>query len=139
MMQSRPDYRGGPSRYEAAGPYDPQRDRLKKILDGDTRELIRYAEEKAKYLASGSESERLSTSQIRNVLDELQRMRKYDESRLQLLRPRLAYAAGRHKGRVLDLQSIMDAAIEMTNATNFPQFRNLVEAIVAYHRRYGGK
>ena len=120
-------------------PFNPERDRIKKILDGDARELNRYAEEKAKHLAAGRDTERLSTSQVRSILDELHRMSKFDDARLQMMRPRLAYAAGRHKGKVKDMQAILDIAIEMTDSSNFHNLRNLVEAIVAYHRYHGGK
>ena len=117
----------------------PQAERIRKALDGTGTELIQFAREAGEYLASGSDRERLSVSQIRNVLDDIQRMRTFDENRLQMLRPRLAYAAGRHQGPVKDLQGIVDTAIEMTNAGNFKHFKDLVEAIVGYHRYYGGK
>jgi len=110
------------------------RDRLQRILDGDVEELNNYASEKGRELKDG-----LSTSQIRSVLDEIQRMGKYDKRKLHLLRPKLAYAAGRHKGRVRDLQELVDEAIKLTDESNFENFRNFIEAIVAYHRYYGGK
>ncbi len=114
-------------------------ERIKKALAGGSADLVEFARETGEYLAAGSDRERLSVSQIRNVLDDIQRMRAYDEHRLQMLRPKLAYAAGRHLGKVKDLQRIIDAAIGMTNASNFKNFKNLVEAIVGYHRYYGGK
>jgi CRISPR-associated protein Csm2 len=135
-MQNRP-FRGGRQQRIPSPPFDPQRERIRKALGGDAKELVAYADEMAKHLASGPQA--LSTSQIRNVLDEIQRMGAYDPERLQLLRPRLAYAAGRHKGRVQDLQAIFDAAIEMTDESNFRQFKNLAEAIVGYHRCHGGR
>jgi CRISPR-associated protein Csm2 len=135
----RRDYGPRPGGADAAPQFDPQKDRIIKIMGGDARELNRYAEEKARHLVSGRDNEKLSTSQVRNVLDSLQRMNRYDEGKLQMLRPRLAYAAGRHKGRVRDLQAIMDIAIEMTDAGNFQNLKNLMEAIVAYHRYHGGK
>ncbi|MCX7858027.1 MAG: type III-A CRISPR-associated protein Csm2 [Deltaproteobacteria bacterium] len=113
--------------------------RLKKILSGDARELNDYANELSQRYLSGKESEKLSTSQIRSVLDEIQRMREFDETRLQLLRPKLAYAAGRHGGKVRDFQRLVDTAIRMTNAQNYKFFKCFVEAIVAYHRYHGGK
>jgi CRISPR-associated protein Csm2 len=120
--------------------FDPQIDRLRSLLNGNTGELVKYAEEKAKLLLSGRREEQLSTAQIRNVLDELQRMRKFDRDKLQLLRPKLAYAAGRHGGRVKNLQAILDAAITLTEKQQqFDNLKHLVEAIVAYHRLYGGK
>ncbi len=114
--------------------------KLKKVLNGDAKELNSYADELAKdYVSPKKESDKLSTSQIRNVLDEIQRMREFDESKLHLLRPKLAYAAGRHGGRVREFQRLLDIAIKMTNKGNFKNFKNFVEAIVAYHRYHGGK
>jgi len=115
--------------------------RLKRILSpgGDAEQLNNYANELGEYFAKGRESERLSTSQIRGVLSEIQNLRDFDKNRLQLLRPKLAYAAGRHRGKVADFRNLLDAAIKMTNRENYEQFQNFVEAIVAYHRFHGGK
>lgn len=112
---------------------DPEVDRLKKIFAGDAEELVKYAEDKAREL-----HKRLTTSQIRNILDEVQQMREFDKNRLQLLRPKLAYAAGRHDS-VKPLRQILEECIKLTNRENFKTFRNIVEALVAYHRYYGGK
>ncbi len=114
--------------------------KLKKILLGDAKELNAYADELAKfYLEARKESERLTTSQIRNILDEIQRMRDFDENKLQLLRPKLAYTAGRHGGKVKEFQKLLDVMIKMTNKENFKNFKYFVEAVVAYHRYHGGK
>jgi CRISPR-associated protein Csm2 len=137
-MQDR-QYGGGQQRTGQPVGRAPQADRIKKALEGASTELIEFARETGEYLASGGKRDALSVSQIRNVLDDIQRMRTFDENRLQMLRPRLAYAAGRHQGRVKDLQSIVDTAIGMTNAANFKHFKDLVEAIVGYHRYYGGE
>jgi CRISPR-associated protein Csm2 len=92
------------------------------------------------YFAQGGEKDKLSSSQIRNVLDKLQRMKGFDMNRLQLLRPLLAYAAGRHGGKVRELQQISDSAIQLVqNQDHFVNFKNFFEAIVAYHRYHGGK
>jgi len=111
-------------------------ERIRKILAGDMRELNDYAKELGKNYAQGGEREKLSTSQIRNILDEIQKMpeKDFDENRLQLLRPKLAYVAGRHKGKVLEFQKLLDKTIQFTNKNNFKNFKYFVEAIVAYHR-----
>lgn len=110
------------------------------IHQGDARRMNEVANELGQYFAQGGERERLSSSQIRNVLDKLQRMKTFDQNKLQLLRPLLAYAAGRHLGKVKDLQKISDTAIQMVQAdSHFQNFRNFFEAIVAYHRYHGGK
>lgn len=135
------EFRGNPIQPAAPSQFQVREDRIKKILAGDMKELNSYADELGKYFAQGRMGEVLSTSQIRNVLDEIQRMpqKKFDENRLQLLRPKLAYAAGRHKGKVQEFQKIIDRAIQWTNKDNFVNLRYFVEAIVAYHRYHGGK
>jgi len=113
--------------------------RIKKILAGDAKELNEYADALADWYVKGKDNEKLTTSQIRNVLDEIQKMKDYDEYRLQMLRPKLAYAAGRHKGKVKEFRDLMEVLIKNTNKANFSNFKNFVEAIVAYHKFHGGK
>jgi len=83
----------------------------------------------------------LASSQIRGVLDELQRLQEHDPNALQMLRAKLAYAAGRHGGGVRVLQGILDPALKKaaSNKAYLPGLKNLLEAIVSYHRFYGGK
>jgi len=116
----------------------------KKVLDeiiqnGNAKMLNEFCTKFGEFCAKNA----LSTSQIRNVLDTIQRMQKYDESRLELLRPKLAYVAGRNAKSAPIIkdyfQPLVDKAIQMVNKDNFENFRNFVEAIVAYHRYYGGK
>lgn len=116
------------------------------ILAGNKEKLVRNAEEFGKHLAK----ENLSTSQIRNIFSEVKRMKKYKESKdkLQLLRPKLAYVAGRHGkrkgnklvGPVPDLSKVLDECIKnVRDETAFNNFKDFFEAILAYHRYYGGK
>lgn len=119
--------------------FNPNAQRISKILNGDAEEMNTYAEELARHFSSGKEQEKLSTSQIRTILSEIQKMKKYDKNQLQLLRPKLAYAAGRHRGRVKDFYTLFEAAVKQTNEKNFKMFQNFIEAIVAYHKYQGGK
>lgn len=130
-------------------------DSLQKIIQqGDAEELNKYAEELGRIFVTEKITEErgqrktekaLSTSQIRNILDEIQRIPKKEnfekiKNRLNLLRPKLAYAAGRHRGRVKDFREIVEEAIKLVRAPeHFANFRNFIEAIVAYHRYHGGK
>nr|QNO50785.1 hypothetical protein HMJGLFMP_00027 [Methanosarcinales archaeon ANME-1 ERB6] len=62
--------------------------------------------------------------------------------RLELLKPRLAYAA-RHD-EVKPLKKVLDKAIDgVKNSDNkreaFENFLRFIESIVAYHKFYGGK
>ena len=132
-MQNR-QYGGDRQRRDAFPPFDPEPDKLRRIFEGDAAVLVAYAEAKAKELVSYG----LTTSQIRNILDEVQHMTGFDADRLQLLRPKLAYASGRHDA-VKPLRAIFEESIKLTNEGNFKTFRNLVEALVAYHRCHGGR
>ena len=110
------------------------------IVGGNVTEANEICNELGKYYAEGQEREKMSSSQIRNVLDRLQRMGGYSPDKLQLLRPLLAYAAGRHGGKVKHLQGIIDRAIlKVKDEKSFENLKNFFEAIVAYHRFYGGK
>uniref|UniRef100_A0A832A8V1 CRISPR system Cms protein Csm2 n=1 Tax=Desulfacinum infernum TaxID=35837 RepID=A0A832A8V1_9BACT len=57
-----------------------------------------------------------------------------------LLRPKLAYAAGRHQD-VKELADILDAAVKSAAQTqeNFVKLLRFMESIIAYHRFYGGR
>ncbi|MCX7974340.1 MAG: type III-A CRISPR-associated protein Csm2 [Candidatus Aminicenantes bacterium] len=128
-----------PSRQDTKSTVMIDETRVKKVLNGDMAEMNSYAEELAVHYVRANEKERLTTSQIRNFLDEIQKMKDYDSNKLQLLRPKLAYAAGRHKGRVKDFRDLMEVAIKNTRKENFEYFKYFIEAIVAYHRLHGGK
>lgn len=116
---------------------------LPSILAGDSEKLVENAEKLGKRL--GKE---LSTSQIRRIFSEVKQMEEYDKDRLNLLRPKMAYTAARHGnkargqlvGAIVDLQEVLDECIKMTNSPEeFANFKEFFEAILAYHRYYGGR
>ena len=142
MVESRNPRPGGYQPRQETIASDVQDGDLKSIiLQGDAVKLNEVANRLGGYYASGKEGEKLSASQIRGILDHLQRMYQFRHADLQLLRPKLAYAAGRHGGKVSELQKVADRAIVMvdTDEKRFENFRNFFEAIVAYHRYHGGK
>jgi len=115
-------------------------DVLREIIEkGNAEKLNEIASKLGKIYAQA----KLSTSQIRTVLNEINSMQKFDKNRLQLLRPKLAYVAGRHQKTTPiiknDFQPLLDRAIQMVNEENFQNFKHFIEAIVAYHRFHGGK
>ncbi len=127
-----------------SGTYKPSRVDIEDIIQrGDGEKLNEVANKLGEEYSQGSDSgqnKKLSFSQIRGVLDEIQRMDPGNKMQLQLLRPKLAYAAGRHKGKVRALRDITDDAIGMVKTTaQFENFKHFFEAIVAYHRYHGGK
>jgi CRISPR-associated protein Csm2 len=107
---------------------------LGQILGGNSEILVRVGDSLGEYFKRKG----LSTSQIRNIYAQVRTMRSYDRDALNLLRPRLAYAAGRHN-EVSGLQKILDAAIIRVNdEKKFENFRCFFEAILAYHKYHGG-
>lgn len=120
------------------------KERVKKIIqDGDVKVLNEYAEPLATRYAPQNDREKkqkLTASQIRNILDDVQRMGKHDviQGKLELLRPKLAYVAGRNKDSwaLRELREILDYAIKLVkdDFKKFENFRNFFEAIVGYHK-----
>ncbi len=95
---------------------------------------------------------RMTTSSIRNFLDEVNRIQaeiqgrreEFDSSRVILLKPLLAYSAGREtdRGKQEVLRSFANlfsaAANAVHDAQDFKQFVEFTRAVVAYHRFHGG-
>lgn len=131
------DFKKNQTKYNS-GDFQPNEQKIKEILNGNAEMLNEYAKEIAEDLLSGM---KMTTSQIRKYLDEIQRMPKYDKNRIQLLRPKLAYAVGKSKkgNKIAHFHSIVEASIKHLNESNFKNFKNFVEAIVAYHKYYGGE
>ena len=114
---------------------------IKKIIEGDTKTLVKEAEVLGKHLKQKD----LTTSQIRNVFGSIKKMemRGFKERELLLLKPKLAYAASRPgaKQGTRDLRDILSTAIGYVEDSQerFENFSNFFEAILAYHRAAGGK
>ena len=124
-----------------------------------TEETVQYAEELAKHLSKGNKDERiqaLTTSQLRKFFGAVKQLQMnvelygYQESELVMLKPKLAYAAGRsHKNnssfrtfKIDDFRDVIDKAIDIVNHSTdkklaFDNFIQFFEAIVAYHKVYG--
>ncbi|MCX7880660.1 MAG: type III-A CRISPR-associated protein Csm2 [Ignavibacteria bacterium] len=101
----------------------------------------------------GENYRKIKTNQIRNVFSHINHLKskllkepnKLDELKdeLILLKPKLAYAKGRHP-IVQPFQEFMFKVIDSTvNSSDFQKalknFFVLVEAIVAYHKFFGGR
>ena len=87
-------------------------------------------------------SKRISTSQIRAIFTSVKRLSdNYNISKknLNLLRPKLAY----QKGRFPDLEpltQVLDHLIKnVKDDSTLKGFKEFFEAIIAYHKAYGGK
>ena len=109
------------------------------ILSGDVEKLVEDARKFGEYLGKNG----LTTSQIRNIFSDVKKLNKYDtdKTNLLLLRPKLAYVAGRHgkKTRVIkELQEVIDACItQVKDNQSLKNFKDFFEAIIAYHKYYG--
>lgn len=107
---------------------------LDSILDGDSEKLVNNAEELGRHLG---EVRKMTTSQIRNIYTGVKQMHEFDKYKLDLLRPKMAYAARRNPP-TRDLQEVLDLAIRrIDNEKKFEKFKDFFEAIIAYHYKYG--
>jgi CRISPR-associated protein Csm2 len=118
----------------------------KKLEDATPSEIEQIAREDGKNFTP------IKTNQIRNVFAHINRMRQDFrqegwtpglERNLVMLKPRLAYAAGRQQV-VKPLNERFSQAIDGVLASTdrkkaIQNFFDLVEGIVAYHKFYGGK
>jgi CRISPR-associated protein Csm2 len=115
------------------------------ILEGNIEKLDSYAEELGRHLAKG-----VSTSQIRNIFSDVKRIVSYEKNKTELilLKPKLAYVAGRHGkrrgnalvGPIVDLSEVLSECIKKVHDdASLTNFKRFFEAILAYHRYCGGK
>lgn len=124
-----------------------------------TEDTVWYAEELAKHLSQGRREDRvlpLTTSQLRKFFGSVKQLQMttelkgYNPSEMVMLKPKLAYAAGRsHKNntsfrefRIDDFRNVIDKAVDIVNGSAnkelaFKNFIQFFEAIVAYHKVYG--
>lgn len=115
-----------------------------KSVDKIDEQSILYSEFLGRYLVFLE----LSTSQIRNVYGEIMRlkMKGFKHSEAVLLKPRLAYSTER-KGTdgSRKFREVIEKALNKVIFTDekqeelFQNFANFFEAILAYHRSFGGK
>jgi len=126
------------------------------MVRGNVETLVTVADRVGKLL----KEQRLTTNQIRNVYGTVRQIQMRWPSNPEksyrdavLLRPKMAYFAEREKrskgGGGSDgmetLQSVLEPALKYLTADNqpsrerFDRFTEFFEAIVAYHKKYGGR
>jgi len=119
---------------------------LERMSELSAEKLVSFADNLGEFLAKRA---RLKTSQIRKFLDAVNsiksrgRAKKEETSFFQretlLLKPKLAYAAGR-QNEVKPLMEVLDPCMDkVKNEQDFLCFSRFVEAIIAYHRFHGGR
>lgn len=113
--------------------------------------LVKWADE----LGQSLKNQGLSTAQIRALFGEvrqieaewsIEQQRDRARRRLVLLKPKMAYRARRERGRAVEaLVNVLDPALDLVvkappekQDAHFKHFVEFFEAILAYHKAYGG-
>ena len=106
------------------------------------RDMIVFTEKAGQMM----KSKNLSTSQIRNVYGEIKRIQvagyEKEKTSFYLLKPKMAYALGRDdKNLGLKLfKKIFDKCFDyVKDEKTYKNSCNLIEALIAYHKSFGGK
>ena len=106
------------------------------------RDMIVFTEKAGQMM----KSKNLSTSQIRNVYGEIKRIQvagyEKEKTSFYLLKPKMAYALGRDdKNLGLKLfKKIFDKCFDyVKDEKTYKNFCNLIEALIAYNKSFGGK
>lgn len=112
------------------------------VSNGANSDLVEYAEMTGKFMAKNG----LTNSKIRSIYGEIKRIQmgefEKEKSSFYLLKPKVAYALGRdEKNEGLKLfKKIFDTATDyVIDQKSYQNFCNFIEAILAYHKAYGGK
>ncbi len=115
------------------------------IKNGFDNNTISFCENFGEYLAHG-----MTTSQIRNFFGEVKRIQlkgiSKEKSAFYMLKPKLAYLAKRaEKKQTTKFKEVMDKAYEAVISDesqleqSFKNYIDFLEAILAYHKAYGGR
>jgi CRISPR-associated protein Csm2 len=152
MAEERSQFRGGNRRNEGHPEVQKIAQDIEKLKDFseqvfDTEQLVKWADKIGEILAKQI---RLKTSQIRKFLDAVNEIRSkgvqkpdndpFFRSQCMLLKPKLAYAAGRQPDTVKPLMTVLEPCIDKVRSkTDFTRFYRFTEAIIAYHRYHGGR
>ena len=115
------------------------------IQSGVDEEAVQFADDFGRFLVTN----KMTTSQIRNVFGEIKRIqiKGFDEEKpgFYLLKPKMAYAASRverpkAKG-INEFKKVFDQAHGevKNNKDRYMNFVDFFEAILAYHKAHGGK
>ena len=116
--------------------------KLNGLAEWEARNLV----ERADGIGRELKNKNVTTSQIRNFLDEVNRIEaenrrrrdSFDGSDVVFLDIQLAYAAGR-EDRLKDFARLFSAAIKQVRSKkDFDTFVKFTQAVVAYHRFHGG-
>lgn len=116
------------------------------LREWDVKDLV----DRAQGIGNELSQRNMTTSQIRNFLDQVNRIwaetraGNFDDSEVILLKPQLAYSAGRETNRekqevLKTFAGLFSAAADRVHSReDFEKFKDLTQAVVAYHRFHGG-
>jgi len=111
---------------------------IERLIASDSKLMVQVAEGVGKHIVRG-----VSSSHIRNIYGAVKQMEmsEFNYHALVLLKPKIAYAAKRNRSREADdLKNILSTAIDAVGNSkdSFERFADFFEAILAYHKAYGG-
>ncbi|SNX53622.1 type III-A CRISPR-associated protein Csm2 [Thermoanaerobacterium sp. RBIITD] len=126
-----------------AGIYNKIKDDLPLALDPDKdkdgEKLIHVTEELGKWFA---EKDKVTISQIRKIYSYTRKLNVDKDDwkfRLKILKAYLAYNAGKFSD-FKNFKDVFTFAIDKVNdEKKLERFKNFFEAVIAYHKAYGGK
>ncbi|MCG0275524.1 MAG: type III-A CRISPR-associated protein Csm2 [Thermosediminibacteraceae bacterium] len=112
---------------------------LNKNKDPKGDDFFYCAEETGKLLADNE----VSVTQIRKIFNETKKIKYGNEGiyRLRMLKAIIAYTAKRFEKQMKEFKEIFSKAIDIAEdgEENLERFKDFFEAVIAYHRAYGGK
>jgi len=112
---------------------------IRNLIASDSKLMVQVAEGFGRHIARD-----VSSSHIRNIYGAVKEMEMsgFNYHELVLLKPKIAYAAKRDGHRAAEeLRDVLTEAIDAVgdDADKFQRFADFFEAILAYHKAYGGK
>lgn len=111
---------------------------LKSFKEYPTEELVSAAERAAKALQVNSSNLRKFHGEISKQWENYRTSKEFDINQIILMKPLLAYMAGRDR-RLRNFSELITAAIEkIKDAKDFEKFKQFYDSLIAYHRYYGG-
>jgi len=121
----------------------PKKDDIRRFIQDEsaTADMIKACET----FGCELKNNKVTTTQLRNAYGSMKKLEMVGwsdqtKTKVLLIKPRLAYAAGRHKHGMEGLSRVMADAIDaIRDEPDFQRFCNFFEAIVAYFKAAGGK
>ncbi len=101
-----------------------------------------YIDRVKRFMCHKQNYKKMTTSQLRNIFARVQKIESKRYYKLYLLRPKLAFIAGRSDttNQMKTMIFLLDQLISNVDSPEkLEQFQAFYEAVIAYHKYYGGK